>query len=181
MSNQSELYEITTRMDKADYRKFSYITIFRKRAQTILLILLVAVGGAGITAMMEGTFSAPRFLVIWAILIVTAVAAIFLMVEYKAMKWLSKVQTGMIGGKQTITFYENYLIAEQENVRGSNKIKYEKLFEILETKDFFIVYANASSASVIRKMDVSRNDIDDFKAFIKAKMGSRYTKLSQAS
>lgn len=174
MSNQDALFDIVTRMEKEDYRKFSYLIAFSKKEQTIFLIILLAAAGAGLDAMMAGSFSLPRFLVIWLILITTAFAAIFLRTEYKAFKRSSEVGVGLRSNKQRLTFYENYLVAAEDNIPGANKIKYDKLFQAKETKDYYIIYANAGAASMIRKIDIDEEDREDFQKFLRTKMGSRY-------
>ncbi len=174
MSNQDVLFDFLTRMEKNDYRKFQYLIAFSKKERTILLIVLLAAAGAGLDALMEGSFSPLRFLVVWLIFIATAFAAIFLRTEYKAFKRSTEVGVGFKSNKQRLTFYENHLIAAEDNVPGSNKIKYEKLFQVKETKDYFIIYASATAASMLRKIDIHEEDRDDFRKFLKIKMGSRY-------
>lgn len=176
MSNQSALYEITTEMDKNDYRKFSYMTIFKKKVKTVLLILLLATVGSGLAATMIDTYSVPKILLIWVILVAACFAAIFLRVEYKAMNRMNQVRLGLTGGRQYLTFYENHLIAEQENVKGSNKIKYDNLRQVLETGDYYIIYAGANSASMIRKIDIHKEDREEFGNFLKRRLGDRYKK-----
>ena len=174
MSNQDALFDIVTKMEKDDHRKFQYLIAFSKKEQTIGLIVLLAAAGAGLDAMMAGSFSLPRFLLIWLILIATAFAAIFLRTEYKAFKRSSEIGIGIKGNRQRLTFYENYLIAAEDNVPGTNKIKYEKLFQVNETKDYYIIYASAAKASMLRKIDIDEEDQEDFRKFLRTKMGSRY-------
>lgn len=174
MSAKNALYQINTRMDKADYRKFSYLTIFKKKYKTLFLILLLAAVVAGFASIMDTVFEILEFLLIWVCLIATAYAAIFAKVEYKAFQWASQVQIGIAGGKQTISFFENYLVAEQENIDRYNKIKYDALYQVLETEDYYFIYANARSASILRKKDIEEEDRDGFHRFLKAKLGDRY-------
>lgn len=177
MSNQNPLYEITTRMDKDDYRKFSYLTVFRKKGRTILLIIVLAAAGAGLTMMMDGTFSLLKFLFIWLILIPTAFAAIFVRTEYKAMNWMNLVRAGAASARQTLVFYEDYLIAK-DDTNNSSKIKYDKLYQVLETKDYYFIHVSASSASMLRKRDIDDEDQAGFQKFLKVKLGERYKKLA---
>lgn len=177
MSGKNLYYTIVTRMDKKDYRQFSYLTIFRKKYKTLFLIVLLAGIVAAFASFMDEAFSVPEFLIIWVILIATAYAAIFLRVEYKAMNWLNEVGLGIKGGRQTISFFEHYLVAEQENVKGFNKIKYDVLYQVLETANYYLIYANAGSASLIRKKDIEEDDRDGFHRFLKAKLGDRYHNL----
>jgi hypothetical protein len=179
MSNQNALYEIITRMDKEDYRKFSYIGIFKNIAKTILLIVVLAAAGAGLGAMMDGSFHIVKFLLTWLILIVTAFAAIFLRVEYKAFNREGLVKVGLKGNRQYLDFFENYLTASEDLVKTSSKIKYEKLLQVMELDNYFMIYAGPSSASMIRKKDIDKEDLDGFRNLLKNKMGSRYKDITK--
>ena len=176
MSNQNALYEITTTMDKEDYRKFSYMTIFRNKSRMALLTVAIAVGGAILFTMMEGNFSLLRFLLIGLILIPTQLLAIFLRVEYKAHMKMSIIRAGLESARQHITFYDNYLTAEDS--KKHSKVKYDKLYQVLETKDYFFIYASEGSASMVRKIDIHQDDREGFHQFMKTKMGTRYKNLA---
>ena len=178
MSSNNVLFEITTRMDKEDYRKSSYLSIFKKKYLTIGLIILLAGAGAAFAVFVYGDMDSIRFLITWLGLVIIAFGAISLRVEYKNMKMLSMAKAGLASLTQVIRFYENYLIAESENVKGSNKIKYDRLYQILESKDYYIIYANANSASLIRKKDIEEDVRDEFYRFLKAKLGNRYKKIA---
>jgi hypothetical protein len=164
-------------MEKADYRKFSHLTIFRNKTKTATLIIIMAVAGAVIGCMIEGSFSLPQFLLIWLVLIPTELAAIFLRVEYKAFKRSNLVGMGLAIVRQDLSFYDNYLIAEDNLSKGPKKIKYDNLYQALETKDYYIIYTSAENASIIRKKDIDDEDRAGFHKFLQAKMGSRYTNL----
>lgn len=177
--SSSVLFEITTQMDKDDYRKFSYLTIFKRRYYTIFLIVLLAAVGAlfAIFSIGQGSFDLIKFLLIWLGLIITEFAAIFLRVEYQSMKKMSMASVGLINRKQNLFFYENYLTAGNEKGKESHKIKYDKLFQILESKDYYLIYSNSSSASLIRKIDIHRSYQVDFQKFLQAKLGNRYQQI----
>ena len=178
MSNQSALYEITTKMEKQDYKNFSYLIIFRNKLRTVLLIVLLGAAGAAVWAMIDAKFSVLKFLITWLALICTAFAALFLRVEYKAFNREGLIKAGLKGNRQYITFYENYLTASEDVVKETGKIKYERLFQVLEMEDYYIIYASESSASMIRKKDVDEEDRAGFQKFLKAKMGTRYKDLT---
>jgi len=164
-------------MDKEDYRKFSYLIAFRNKYQTLAKIVLLAAIGAGIWVFTDEIFSVPKFFAIWAVLIATAFAAIFLRTEYKAFNRMNQARAGIISVSQTIAFYENYLVAEEDNVKGSNKIKYDRLYQVLELENYYIIYAGANSASMIRKEDIDEEDKTSFQIFLRAKLGQRYKNM----
>ena len=179
MSSNNVLFEITTSMDKEDYRKFSYLSIFKKKYLTISLIIILAGVGAAFAVFAYGDMDPIKFLVTWIGLVIIAFGAICLRVEYKNLKMMSMARAGLANLKQVIRFYENYLIAESENVKGSNKIKYDKLYQILESNDYYIIYANANSASLIRKKDIKEEEQDGFYRLLKIKLGNRYKKIAK--
>lgn len=47
------------------------------------------------------------------------------------------------------------------------EVKWEKLFEIVEKRNWFLLYQNNLSAIVIPKKDMSANDIDNFRKILK--------------
>jgi len=175
--SKNVLYEVTTKMEKEDYRKFSYLTIFRRKYVTILLIALLAAIGSAFAVFADGDFKIIKFLLIWFILILTAFVAIFLRVEYKNLKRQNLNLAGMSNQKQIITFYENYLTAANENVKKFNKIKYDNLYQVFESKDYYIVYSTQNSASLIRKKDIDVEYRDEIYEFITRKLGKRFKKI----
>lgn len=174
MSNQNALFEIITSMEKEDYRRFSYLGIFKNKTRTILLILLISAVGAMLWCMMTAKYTLPGFLLAFAVLVMTSFAAISLKVEYKAMNRQGLVSAGLKGNRQYLNFFENYLTASEDISKDSSKIKYENLYEVLETADYYIVYASAGRASMIRKKDVEEEDRDGFREFLRSKLGTRY-------
>lgn len=177
MSNQNVLYEITTTMEKEDFKKLSYLTIFKNKNKTIALIILMAAVGGILASMIEGSFSPLKFLLVSLILIPTELAAILLSVEYKAFKRMSLVRVGLAVMRQDLTFYENYLVAEDSLSKGPKKVKYDSLYQVQETKDYYVVHTSASNASLIRKKDIPYEDRPGFHKFLQAKLGTRYINM----
>lgn len=174
MSNQNALFDFVTKMEKDDFRKFMYLITFNRKKHTISRVILLAAAASGLDVMTRALFTPLRFLVVWMIFIVVGFAAIFLRTEYKASKRWGEVGAGLNSNNEKLTFYENYLIAVENNASGSNKIKYDDLFQIKETKDYYIIFASESAASMIRKIDIEEEERDDFREFLKRKMGSRF-------
>lgn len=178
MGKSELLFEIKTKMEKEDFRKLSYITIFSNKQKTIPLIVLLAAVGSILYSMMQGKFEIAVFFTVWGIFIPVAFAAIALSVEYKNIKKVNAIRSGLTKQpKQLISFFEHYLVAEDENAKRSHKIKYENLFQVVESKNNYVVYASKNAASMIRKMDISPEIREDFRDFLKTKFGERYKKF----
>ncbi len=175
--SKNVLFEINTTMDKEDYRKFSYLTIFRRKYFTVAMIILLAAVASFLASFADEVFEIQEFLLLWLLLIVTAFGAICLRVEYKGFKRMNMVKVGLVSVQQDLFFYENYLTAEDDKGNESKKIKYDRLHQVLESQDYFIIYANASSASVIRKKDIDAEVRDDFKTFLRVKLDNRFKQV----
>ncbi|MDF2654727.1 MAG: rane associated protein [Bacillota bacterium] len=175
--SKNVLFTVNTIMESKDYKKFSYLTIFKNKRKTFSFMVLLAAVGAFFAVMSLEKYDLPWFLGIWAILIATAFVAIILRVEYKNLNRMNQVRAGLTDPRQKITFYDRYLIAESNSARGSNKFNYDRLYQTWETRDYYIIYANANSASLIRKIDINEEYRTEFHEFIREKLGDRYKKM----
>ena len=175
--DKNALYEVTTIMEKDDRRKFLYLTTFRKKSITIPLIFLIAAVCSFFTVYMNGNFNFMKFLSIWLILIIIAFGAICFKIELKSKKGINIQKTGNYRSQQTITFYENYIIATNKSAKGTYKIKYDKFYQIQETKNYFIIYNSANSASLVRKKDIDVESQYEIKDFLHRKLGKRFKRI----
>ena len=73
---------------------------------------------------------------------------------------------------------ENSFTTENSVINSTAEILYEKLFSVLETKEYFFFYLNASQASIICKRDFDSPDYcTAFSEFLKQVLGDRYKRL----
>jgi len=175
--DKNALYEVTTIIEKDDLRKFLYLTTFRKKFITIPLIVLIAAVCSFFTVYMIGNFNLIKFLLIWLILIIIAFGVISFKIELKSKKEINLQKIGNYRSEQTITFYENYVIATNKSAKGTYKIKYSKLYQIQETKNYYIIYNSAKSASLIRKKDIDVGSQNKIKDFLHRKLGKQFKKI----
>jgi len=175
--DKNALYEVTTIIEKDDLRKFLYFTTFRKKFITIPLIVLIAAVCSFFTVYMIGNFNLIKFLLIWLILIIIAFGVISFKIELKSKKEINLQKIGNYRSEQTITFYENYVIATNKSAKGTYKIKYSKLYQIQETKNYYIIYNSAKSASLIRKKDIDVGSQNKIKDFLHRKLGKQFKKI----
>ena len=172
--DRNALYEVTTIMEQEDIRKFLYLTTFRKKTITIPLIILIAAVCSFFTVNMIGNFDIMKFLPIWLILIIIAFGAMCFKIEFKSRKGINSQKTGNYRPQQTITFYENYIIATNKSAKGTYKIKYNKIYKIQETKNYFIIFNSETSASLVRKKDIDVEIQDKLKDFLYRKLGKQF-------
>jgi len=175
--DKNALYEVTTIMEKDDLRKFLYLTTFRKKFITIPLIFIVAAFCSFFTVFMVGNFNLTKFLFIWLILIIIAFGVICFKIELKIKKEINIQNSGNFRSQQIITFYENYVIATNKSAKGTYKIKYNKFYQIQETKNYLVIYNSANSASLVRKKDIDAESQHKIKEFLKRKLGKRFKKI----
>ncbi len=58
--------------------------------------------------------------------------------------------------------------------KGKSKIKYYKFYEVIETKNYFIIYFNRRQASIIRKIDLEDSLVDELRDLLTGKIGNKY-------
>ncbi len=74
-------------------------------------------------------------------------------------------------------FYEDFLIVKNTAIEGQSKIRYNQLYQVLESKDYFINYFNMNQASLIRKKDMDDEVIEKLKNLYQKEMGNKYRRI----
>lgn len=64
-----------------------------------------------------------------------------------------------------------------ESYRGSSEIKYDALYKICETRDFFYLYINSRQAYIVEKSTVSEELIADLRQHLLNKSGPKKYKI----
>lgn len=168
-------FEITTTLENKDYRKFLYTTTFLRNKWTVPLMALIACVCAAVFAWMEGGMPFPRFALIWFFLWAFSLFTVSFKVEQKYKKRVETDRAGTFNTTTVLKFYEDGLHIEVEAMRSSGNLKYDQIYRVYESKSFWMLYLNASQATLIRKCDVE--DEMALTAFLKARFETRYKKI----
>lgn len=166
---------INTTMSKEDYKKFLYIATFKRNKFTIPILLLMAMIGGLFIAYGNGYFSIIIFVISWILLFVFSIMIILFQIQRKNAKRVKTDKTGAFDSVNTLKFYNDKIVMENQSVKSTGELAYEKFYTLMESKDYFIFYFTANQASLIRKKDI--DDIREFREFILDKFEGRYKQI----
>ena len=62
-------------------------------------------------------------------------------------------------------------------MHSSGELRYDQIYQLLETHDYFIFYLTANQASLVRKKDVT--DVAAFRTFLQEKFAGTYKKMGK--
>ncbi|NMB08653.1 MAG: YcxB family protein [Tissierellia bacterium] len=175
--NDNKLFTVKTSMEKEDYRKFLYTATFLRSKIIIPFILIIAALAAAFLAYGENQFSKTKFVIMWIVLAGMAFLTIIFKVERKNNQRIKTDKTGVFNSEETLDFYKDFLIIKSSVFEGESKINYSQLYQVLESKDYFINYFNVNQASLIRKKDIDAETIEKLRILYQEKMGEKYRKI----
>lgn len=166
-------YEINTKLEKKDYKKFLYIATFLRRPYTILLIIIISFFG-GIMATWDGGMAAKELVIFyWIFMFIISMVTLMWNVERKN-KRKSK-EGGEVFSRNILYFYDDKIAITDGQLEKPLALTYNQIYEVLESKNYYIFYFSKTMASLIRKEDMAANT-KDFSDFISFKLGNRYRK-----
>lgn len=167
-----EKFKIKTKMEKEDYRKFLYIATFCRSKVVIPMIVGIALVGS--IALNYSTWGLNIVgVILWTvILFVISMSVICFRVERRNKSRITTDNTGAFGSETVLLFYDDRIVIENKEMKSMGELRYDQIYSLLESKDYFLFYINANQATLIRKKDVE--DCDSFRNYLKEKFGEKY-------
>lgn len=158
---------IQSTIEKQDYRKFLYYATFLRNKTILPMISLLALAGSAFLAFSKDPFSPMELVVGWIFLFVLAIGVVIYRVERQNKSRISTDKTGTFGTWKRYKFYEDKIIIENDALKGSVEFSYDKIHQLLDTKEYFIFYITANEATLIRKADLkSAEEVAALKEFL---------------
>jgi len=175
---EQEKFYVVTKMEQEDHRKFLYITTFVKR-KTGLIITAVMSVLAGLAVSWILDYVTVGMVALIGVAYFLMIVGIQCFKINKLNKQRAKTDKVIgFGAESHLHFYEDYILMEMPVNKSTGQIRYEQIYEIMETKEFFAVYHSSNQASLIRKKDINQEELAAFTAFLKEKMQKQYKTLS---
>lgn len=171
------LFKSDTIMEKEDYRKFLYISTFKRDKRSIIFMLVLSLIGALIIAITGGNFSINGLFISWLFMFCVLLAVVCFKIELRYRQRIKTDNTGVFGSVTTIEFYEDYLTMETPIAEGKNKLEYVKFYKIIECGTYFMLYYNMNMATLLRKIDMKGIDLAEFREFMITKFEDKYQKI----
>lgn len=173
-----KLISVKTSIDKKDYHKFLYIATFLRRKLMIPMIILVSVIMAGVVAFNKEVFKFTDFFIYWAILLGITFFAIVIKVETRNREKIKADKiNGSLKAQETLEFYDDFVVIKSTAFKSKSKLKYSKFHDVIETKNYFIIYFNRQQASIIRKADLDNEIIGDLENLFIEKLKGKYRRI----
>lgn len=165
--NETPVFEITTKMEKDDYRNFLFLTTFQTTDSIISLIIIGLILGA-ITSFITGfSLSTLFFSSLFFILVLFAVMYSKLEKNVKTVYPLDQPTT--IEKEQTIVFYDTYLTSTNRTNTEITTAAYDSIYKIKENDSYIILFLTKELASVICKKDLDKEAIEKVSSFLNEK------------
>ncbi|NLX65027.1 MAG: YcxB family protein [Clostridiaceae bacterium] len=123
----------------------------------------------------SGVLDYIKLLIGWIILFASAIAVVLFKIERKNAQRIKTDKTGAFDSINTLKFYEDRIVFENEKLKSTGELKYDQFYSLLESKDYFIFYLTINQASLIRKKDV--DNISELKEFLVNKFGDKYKSI----
>lgn len=166
------LFLIKTKMEEKDYRKFLYFATFCKTKLALLPIILIPLAGSFVISYSNSRLNLPYFLILFVVMLVVSLIALCLSLERKARKRVKTDKSGAFNTVTSLKFYEDKLVMSNSDSCGT--LKYDKLYEVIESKSFYLFYLSSAQASLVRKQDIENGE--EFRKFIVTKFAGKYRK-----
>ena len=165
--NKNPIFEITTAMEKEDYRNFLFLTTFQSLDSIISLFIISIILG-GITNAIIG-FSISKFFFCSLFFFLVFFVLLYAKLEKKVKTVYPLDQSPLIETNQTIQFYDTYLTATNRTDANITTSNYVTIYKIKEDDSYIILFLTKELASVIRKKDLSKETVREISNFLKEK------------
>ena len=172
MASDKALFTVTTKMERADYKKFLYFASFQKSPSSILIILAFSLGGALFGAYYGEMFTVAKVLIFWVLISGLAFTAVCFRIEQKISQREYQEKRDAFNIVDHLEFHDKYIRIEESGRKDAVKVDYDKFKKVIEAKEYFYLYHSEKNASMIRKEDV--DPAVDLRGFFSRKFGARF-------
>lgn len=167
------ILKIKTKLTKKDYKNFYYIVAFKKKPLRIVLMLVFTII-ISLLSNMEDLTNISSILLNWLVFSGVLILSLVIKIHFKVASMYNTDNFYMFDSFAEIDFYDDFLKVSSDDKKSSSEIDYSKLFEILESKKYFLIYLNAGRASIIRKEDLDKDSIEKLTILLKEKTLDKY-------
>ena len=169
-------FEITTKMEPEDYRKFMYIATFFRKKSTIPMLITVSLLGSLWVNFAWGNITTFGFFIVAVIMLAFIAGVISFKITRRVKQRIRTDNTGTMGSDSVLRFYDDHLEMESETFKSHLELRYEQFYELMETKDYYMFYISVNQAYMVRKKDIIE-EADAFGKFMQSVFEGRYKHL----
>lgn len=171
------LFKVTSKLEAKDFRKFLYLATFKRSPLIIPVIGLIGIIAASTITFVNGPFTVVKFLGLFLAMFLISYIATCLKVEYRSFVVKKDKNHPIFKDNHNISFFENYIMPAKNKGKNKTKIEYSKLFKVLKTDEYLVIYYNTSVASIVRKEDLNEETWTGLTELLKNKVGKNFKRV----
>jgi len=163
------MIEISTTYTKAAFRKFQWFHIARGGMRKVTFIIglsvIFIVGTATLTRiMLDGMDS--RFELAFPLLLFI-LPLVYIFTPQIATNAAFRKTPALFDAGLTFCFHESYFtVITTGIISGTSDIRYEALYRVYQTKNYFYLYIQQTQSYIIHKADIKTGNPEEFSAFL---------------
>lgn len=166
------IFKVRSMITESDYKKYLKLVIFKGKKTTIPMLVILPLILSLIISYFSGIFEIKAVLYLFVVFTVISFGVTFfkLLITYTRVKLMDT--KSLFNTYNTFYFYEDEIVSENDDIEGKNRVKYISFYQVLESKEYFILNFSDFLVQIIRKKDFDNNE--ELTKFLKEKLNTRY-------
>ena len=165
-------YKIQTQMNEQDYKNFMTFHMFHKGKVIWIYTAFLSIVAAAACTYFTQIKTVPFFLFCWALMIATIIITLRVKIHLLIKKRLKTDRANLIRSEVIFYFRDEDFVMENQGITAIATLTYDKIYQVIETKDFYALYLNVNQATLISKRNVE--NVDEFGAFLQERTRGIY-------
>ena len=165
-------YKIQTQMNEQDYKNFMTFHMFHKGKVIWIYTAFLSIVAAAACTYFTQIKTVPFFLFCWALMIATIIITLRVKIHLLIKKRLKTDCANLIRSEVIFYFRDEDFVMENQGITSTATLTYDKIYQVIETKDFYALYLNVNQATLISKRNVE--NVDEFGAFLQERTRGIY-------
>lgn len=172
-----QMIKISKKVDKGEYRKFLYLSMFHRNRWILSYVLLLSlVGGYFISRKPEG-FSLPLFLFTSIFLFFIVLLVMVLRYERRNIKHSGLKKGEFYNIVHNIALYEDKISISVEDRKEKRSFRYRDVLLALEGRTVTVIFFGNTFATYVSRKDVNESEYREIQQFLKRKLKEKYRKV----
>lgn len=165
-------YKIQTQMNEDDYKSFLMFHMFHRGKAIWIYCGILSVVAAAACTFFTQVKTIPFFLFCWVLMIATIVITLRVKIKMVIRKRLKTDKANLIRSEVIFYFRDLDFIMENQGISSTATLTYDKIYQVIETNDYYALYLNATQATLLPKRAIDHSD--EFRNFLIEKSGEIY-------
>ena len=174
---EKPLFSLDSIMDKSDLRRMIYIATFFRNAWYIPAVFGVSFVINLIMAKFKKIDSIGLIFFSFIVLSIVAFLLVCFQIELKNKNRVKYDGPLILNRPLRLNFFDDRIEATTGKVEETSSLKYSGFVKLMETKEYYLFFHNATQISLLRKLEIDVDEEEPFNKFIKTKFEGKYKEL----